>query len=836
MFQDGGSEATDQGISEQNLGFGLQFNAGRPWAMFPSKELILVARRCVSGVGWMNAVALGLSLMVVAIMGCRRGARGQTEGDHASSHTNALIHSNSPYLLQHAHNPVNWMPWGPEAFEMARREDKPIFVSIGYSTCYWCHVMERESFEDEEVARAMNENYVCIKVDREQRPDIDEQLMMATQLITGRGGWPNSVWLTPDGRPFMAGTYFPRPQFLRALRELARIWREERSAAEKQADALSEAIRQVADWPAGDLPAESIDPLDRALAEYARLFDAEHGGFGGRPKFPPHGALLILAHAARQGDREALRMLDVTLESMWCGGIHDHVGGGFHRYSTDERWLLPHFEKMLYDNAQLVRAYAEAYALTEAPLYRTAVQDVFDWMHREMLSPDGGFYSALDSISPGGGEGEYYTWPLADIEEVLGVGLGGYFASTYHFDPRGNYLEESTGHRTGRNIPYLVRDQLDLAADGRLAEAREKLLERRQQRPAPARDDKILAGWNGLMVAGLARAGQVLEDPAYVESAERAAGFLMDHMRDDQGRLLRSWRKGKASILGYLDDYAYTIDGLVRLHAATGQTRWLTAAIELTDRAIDLFGDEQAGGFYFSSTLHEKLLLRAKRSSGGGNLPDPNGVMAQVLVQLSAHPEVDAQRRAQYAAWADRTIESFRPVWARNPRQVEHLVLAFAMRAAGNRPPAEALPPQRFQNAVLAARLEPVSIRKSDNGRVQSVRLRLHLDIAGDFHLYAADGSEEASIVQPLAVSLANSPGWKLIGVEFPPGQRQVDAILQREVVRYRGGIDIWVRVAPVGQPTGERPPISIQVQYQACDATRCLAPTRFTLTAPAAP
>ncbi|RMF40736.1 MAG: hypothetical protein D6753_10960, partial [Planctomycetota bacterium] len=612
----------------------------------------------------------------------------------------------------------------------------------------------------------------------------------------------------------------------------ARIWREERPQVEKQADALSDAIRRAAaPVDADERGNDGDDPLQRILAEYRALFDAEHGGFGNRPKFPPHGALLILAQASRQGDDEARHMLRATLEAMWCGGIHDHVGGGFHRYSTDERWLLPHFEKMLYDNAQLMRAYAEAYAITRAPLYRSAIADIFRWLQRDMRSPDGGFYSALDSISPGGGEGEYYTWTIAEVEDVLGPEEGEHFATTYHFEPAGNYLEESTGHRTGRNIPYLHRNQIDLALDQRLARARTKLLEHRRKRPRPARDDKVLAGWNGLMIAGLARAGQTLDDPTYVESAGQAAEFLLSQMRDGDARLLRSWRTGKAGILAYLDDYAYTIDGLLELHAASGESRWRTAAVELTDQAIELFGDTGEGGFFFSSTLHETLLLRAKGLSGGGNLPDPNGVMVRVLHRLATDPQIDAQQRAKYAQFAARTIQALRSTWTRNPRQVEHLVLAMATRPAEGPPAGGNLPANRYRDAVVAAQVEPVAIQTNASGAVVAVELGLHLQIADGFHLYGAEDSEAPAIVQALTVTLKPAQEWKMVKIEFPSGERQMDAILQREMVRYHDGIDIRLWIEPEENAAVSPPPISVEVKYQACDATRCLAPVRFMLT-----
>ncbi|MGD0094035.1 MAG: thioredoxin domain-containing protein, partial [Planctomycetota bacterium] len=411
-------------------------------------------------------------------------------------HTNELIRETSPYLLQHAHNPVNWHAWNPETLAQAQKEDKPIFLSVGYSTCYWCHVMEKDSFEDEEVAKALNKDFIAIKVDREERPDIDEQYMLATQLVTGRGGWPNSLWLMPDGRPFMAGTYFPKAQFLQVLETIARVWKEKRREVEQQAGELARAIRQTEGargllQPGPDAGPADQKLVDNAVAEYTNMFDAEHGGFGMAPKFPPHGVLSVLIHEYRRTeDKALLRMVTRTLDAIWLGGIHDHLGGGFHRYSTDSVWLLPHFEKMLYDNAQLMRAYTDGYALSGVPRYREAVEDIFRWVQNEMTAPQGGFYSALDSGEVGK-EGEAYVWRYKEAVEALGTGDAALFAEVYNLKEKGNFSEEATGEQPGSNIIHLKRPLADIATargespelfQARMAALRAKLLARRQTR------------------------------------------------------------------------------------------------------------------------------------------------------------------------------------------------------------------------------------------------------------------------------------------------------------------------------------------------------------------
>jgi uncharacterized protein len=612
-----------------------------------------------------------------------RSNAGNSPDDGRIAPSNRLIHEISPYLLQHAHNPVDWFPWCPEAFQLAKVQDKPVFLSVGYSTCYWCHVMERESFENREIAAILNEHFVCVKVDREERPDIDEQYMLAGELVIGRGGWPNSVWLTPEGKPWMAGTYFPPEQFKKLLVAMAQIWKTRREDVERQGENLTAAVR---DAFSGDSGSRNRRPLDRQLVERAisearESFDSSHGGFGGAPKFPPHDRLLLLADEYRRGgDKSLLNVLTATLDAMARGGIHDQLGGGFHRYATDRQWLLPHFEKMLYDNAQLLRVYADAFLLTGEPAYREVADNIVAWVDREMTDPSGAFYCALDAESDGE-EGKYYVWTYAEVLEILGKSQGELFAGVYGVRGDGNYVEQATGVRPGTNVLHLPQppdqfarqnglDPAKLKSD--LRSMREKILAARAKRNAPRRDDKILAGWNGLMIGSLAYAGRFLNEPRYIQAAAKAADFILTQMTDG-GRLLRSYRAGRAQLPAYLDDYAFLARGLLDLHEATGQQHWLDRAVRFADIMLDEFQDKEHGGFFFTATAHESLLVRSKNPMGGGNIPSGNAVAAESLWRLGELLGKDAYRQA-----ADRALAAFSDIMWRMPQAAESLILVLA--------------------------------------------------------------------------------------------------------------------------------------------------------------
>ena len=651
---------------------------------------------------------VGMGLLAVTLLLAGMGAvfvfwgdRSQTNGNHAAASeddhgensspdgrdsrpANRLARETSPYLLQHAHNPVDWYPWCPEAFQRAKQEGKLIFLSVGYSTCYWCHVMERESFENDEIAEILNEHYIAIKVDREERPDIDQQYMLASQLLAGRGGWPNSVWLLPDGRPWMAGTYFPRERFGDLLLDMVKIWKTRRNEVEQQAQRVTAAVREAGLAKASAAKQRPLDqPLvDRAVLQVRQSFDAQHGGFGGAPKFPPHDKLLLLAHEYRRsGDAVLLEMLTATLDAMAAGGIHDHLGGGFHRYSTDEAWLLPHFEKMLYDNAQLLRAYTEGYVLTKDEAYREIALGIVAWIEREMTAAGGAFYSGIDAESEQE-EGKFYVWPYDEVLATLGQQQGNLFAAAYGLDQQGNYVEQTTGKRAGTNVVYLPEPLAQLARGRDLDPARlksdldamrEKLLAVRAERIPPRTDDKILSGWNGLMIGSLAYAGQQLKEPQLTTAATNAAQFVLAKMTED-GRLLRTYRAGQAKIPAYLNDYAFLANGLLDLYEATNDRQWLDAATQLTDTMLDSFHDKEDGGFFFTSSGHEDLLMRSKNLLGGGNIPSGNAVAAEVLLRFGR-----ISQREDYHQTAEQTLEAFSDLMWRQPLATDSLILATAI-------------------------------------------------------------------------------------------------------------------------------------------------------------
>ena len=560
----------------------------------------------------------------------------QTSASGSATHRNRLGAASSPYLLQHADNPVHWFEWGEEAFAAARSEDKPIFLSIGYSTCHWCHVMEHESFEDAEVARLLNDTFICIKVDREERPDIDNIYMAACQMMTGHGGWPLTIIMTPEKEPFMAGTYFPKESrsgrmgMLELLPRIKELWANDRDRIHQSAVSVTQAL-QNAQQPAGgeELTAEN---LLAARDQLQARFDAEHGGFGEQPKFPtPHQLLFLLRHWHRTGDAESLAMVEKTLEAMRLGGIYDHVGFGFHRYSTDRRWHVPHFEKMLYDQAMLTLAYTEAYLATGKDTYARTVEEIWTYVERDMTAPEGGFYSAEDADSEGE-EGKFYMWTEAELRQVLTGKQAEFAIASMNVASEGNFRDEATGRMTGDNILYLAHS-LPADKQERWEAARRKLLAHREGRIRPQRDDKILTDWNGLMISALARAGQALDQDHLIAAAEQAAGFLLAHMRDKQGRLLHRYRSGQAGILGHLDDYAFLTGGLLDLYEATFDASYLRTALELNGEMLERFWDDEHGGLFFTADDGEALLVRSKEIYDGA-VPSGNSVAALNLIRL----------------------------------------------------------------------------------------------------------------------------------------------------------------------------------------------------------
>jgi hypothetical protein len=592
---------------------------------------------------------------------------------------NRLVHETSPYLRQHAHNPVDWYPWGPEALAKAKELNRPIFLSIGYSACHWCHVMERESFENPVIAGVMNQHFINIKVDREERPDLDQIYMNAVTAMTGSGGWPMSVFLTTDLKPFYGGTYWPaearwgRPGFQEILLGVQDAWHHRRDAVERQAAELTQAVID-AGRPVRSSETLSEETLRRAVTALVRSADRTHGGFGSAPKFPhPMDLRVLLRGYRRFGDDEALAVVRLTLDKMAAGGIYDHLGGGFARYSTDARWLIPHFEKMLYDNALLSQAYLEAYQVTRNPEYARVVHETLAYVLREMTHPAGGFYSTQDADSEGE-EGRFFVWTRAEIDHVLGPDDAGLFAAAYDVTAEGNWEHRNILNRVGSLDELSERFQLDPATlEERLASCRARLFAVRAKRVAPGRDDKILASWNGLMIAALAMAANVLQQPRYAALARSAAEFVLRKMRAADGRLWHACQEDRARFNGYLDDYAAMIDGLVELYQATFESAWLTAAVELAERMLSQFWDPEEGGFFYTSADHEVLLTRNKEIHDNAT-PAGTTLAATAMWKLGR-----LTGRRDFEARAEETIQSLAATMHRAPMAAGQAFLAFDM-------------------------------------------------------------------------------------------------------------------------------------------------------------
>jgi uncharacterized protein YyaL (SSP411 family) len=561
---------------------------------------------------------------------------------------NRLIDEKSPYLLKHAHNPVNWYPWGDEAFERARKEQKPVFLSIGYSTCHWCNVMEEESFDDPEVAAMLNEAFISIKVDREERPDVDNLYMSVALMLNGSGGWPLTIFMTPDREPFLAGTYYPRETgfgrigMMELIPRIRKAWEEQKDDVLQSASNISEALKKQA----GHAPGKGLDGsvLTFAYDELAENFDGEFGGFGVSPKFPmPHNLSFILWHWRRTGDEKALEMVKVTLRAMRRGGIFDHLGFGFHRYSTDREWLVPHFEKMLYDQAMLGIAYTEAYQATRDEDFARTARLIYSYVLRDLSDAGGQFYSA-ESADSEGEEGKFYVWTADSIRRALDKKHADMAELCYGIREEGNFIDPLTGERTGANIIHMAKSPAEAAeelgvsdddATELLEEARGRLFDLRNRRARPDMDDKVLTDWNGLMIASLAKGAQALDEPGYSDAASAAANFILNKLRRKDERLLHRWRLREAAVEANADDYAFFIWGLLELYEAIFDTRYLKAAIELNRIFIEDFWDAQAGGFFFTGAQGERLLVRQKLIYDGA-VPSANSISMLNLLRLGA--------------------------------------------------------------------------------------------------------------------------------------------------------------------------------------------------------
>jgi uncharacterized protein len=783
--------------------------------------------------------------------------------------TNRLAGESSPYLLLHRHNPVDWYPWGEEALARARREDKPIFLSVGYSTCYWCHVMERESFSDPGVAAVMNRDFVNVKLDREERPDLDEIYMTATQILTGQGGWPNSLFLTPQLEPFFAGTYFPpddahgRPGFRHLLEDLAEAWKQRRAEVEEQAAEMARAMRRFLEERARPAP-EPPGPgaCWRGVDALARRFDRQWGGFGGAPKFPtPSNLCLLLEMAPERPD--AGEMLAATLDAMARGGIYDQLAGGFHRYATDREWKVPHFEKMLYDNGFLLELYAREHARTGDAQAARVARETAAFLEREMTSPEGALWSAIDAETDGH-EGAYYVWTRAEIDAVLGDEDAAFtapllgFAGPPFFEGNRYVL-----HAPERWEEVARRRRLDPAELLReMAGPRGRLLAARAARPRPATDDKVLADWNGIAIAGLAIAGRLLGEPRFVAQAARAADHVLGEMRPPGGPLLHVWRAGRARIPAYLADYAFLVRGVLALHAATGEARWLAAAAELADEQSARLGDPE-GGFFVAGASPD-LLFRSKDPFDGA-APAANAVAVLNLIDLAA---VDTPpRRAHWRDQATAALRAFAPLVEQHPEAVRMLAVA-ARRYHGAAPAPREAAHQRETGAGTLEMLEQEAARLVDlhldlvaaggaeaggaeaggaeAGGAQASGaqagataapadwrpFRLVLDVAPGWHLQANPPSESYLVPTALAAE-----GAQLRNLSYPAGDPLPVAFSSRPVAAYQGHVEIAGEIGlPAESPTaaagsaGARGPARLLLTYQLCDDRRCLPPLTRTV------
>jgi uncharacterized protein YyaL (SSP411 family) len=747
------------------------------------------------------ATALPAALVLAAALGSGATA---AAGERPA---NRLAAESSPYLRLHAHNPVDWYPWGEEAIERARREDKPIFLSIGYSTCYWCHVMEREAFSDPETAALMNRWFVNVKVDREERPELDEIYMTATQLITGRGGWPNSLFLTPELEPFFAGTYLPiedrqeRPGFKTVLTTLHEAWVDRRPAVEERASRVAQAVRGhigAQRLPAVAPPARAA--VDGAIVAVKGRYDAEWGGFGPGPKFPSPGSLMLLHAAGERGDAEAAAMVVASLERMGRGAIYDQLDGGFHRYTLDRAWRIPHFEKMLYDNAHLAELLAEAWRATRSPELERLARGTLDFVLSQMSLPEGPFKSAIDAETDGE-EGAYYVWSEDELRAVLDEEPFALLAPLLGFDGPPNF----EGGRYTLFLPRSLGEQADrlelerAALLARIAGSLDRLRVARRQRQFPRVDDKVLTDWNGMMIAALARSGQLLDEPRYLAAAVRAARFVLARLRDDEGRLLHAFRGGAARIPAFLDDYAYLVRGLLVLAEATGEAAWLNHAERLAAEAESRLGDP-AGGYFLSRDAPD-LLVRPKTVSDGA-VPSGNAIMLLGLLELAERTGEDGYRQR-----AELGLRAFAGDLERNPAATPVLALAAlvagdaATAAAGQVAPG----PGGEGGAVVGATARLTGEAAADGWRPFEVRL----EIAAGWHVNANPASMEFLIPTRVAGAVRE--------VAYPTGERQHFAFADAELAVYSGPVAI------TGQAAAGAP--AVRLTYQACDDDRCLPP-----------
>jgi uncharacterized protein YyaL (SSP411 family) len=795
-------------------------------------------------------------LFILALLGVSAGGDAPQQKHEQAQRLNRLAHESSPYLLQHAHNPVDWYPWGAEAFDKAKKEGKLVFLSIGYSSCHWCHVMERESFDNSQVAKLLNDSFVSIKVDREERPDVDSIYMTALNVLSQRGGWPLSMFLTADGRPIAGGTYWPAddkeiggakvPGFKSVLNAVARWKAEKPKEVEDQANRVAAAtVAALQKTP----PGRALVDLNRELVDLAvqgivREFDKDYGGFGSPErnfrgtKFPVPSYLELLLHEeGRSKSAESNGILRLTLDRMARGGIYDQVGGGFHRYSTERTWTVPHFEKMLYDNAQLVEVYAKAFRSTRNPFYRRIVDETLAFIEREMTAPEGGFYSALDADSDGE-EGLFYVWTAAQIDAAFADKAdAALIKKVYGADGPANFESKYYILHLPKPLPELAKE-LNLPEEqlqARLQSLRHQLLRIRASRPRPLLDTKILTSWNGEMIAAYAVAGQALAEPRYVQSAAHAADFVLNNLRTKDGRLLRTFgtrpgQKAEARLNGYLDDYAYLTHGLLCLHDATGDRRWLDEAIRLTDIMMQYFPDKDAGGFFYTSSDHEKLFARTKDQYDGAQ-PSGNSLAARNLVRLWTKTG-----EARFRVQAEKTLQAFAGSLKINPTGLTAMEGALALyldtrQGTGEQGPAKKEPlaqaggPKK-SDAVVKVITKAVPEKPSGDGK-QVVTVTLVIEKG--WHLYANPPGQEDLVPVQTQVTIKSKTKPEDVKVDYPKGKDIQDPVLGKyRIYENKTSIKATVRRAP-----GMDEPLEVSLKFQACNERQCLLPVTKTVKVP---
>ncbi|MDE0468717.1 MAG: DUF255 domain-containing protein [Candidatus Poribacteria bacterium] len=721
--------------------------------------------------------------------------------------TNRLVHETSPYLLLHAHNPVDWYPWGDEALELAKKENKLIFLSVGYSTCYWCHVMEREVFSNPEIAEMMNENFINIKIDREERPDLDEIYMTATQLLIQRGGWPNSVFLTPDLKPFYAGTYFPptdmpgRPGFPTILDAVHEAWVTREAEVIESANQISKTIEMAISRGFTALNARALDrSLTTAALDYLQTsYSHAYGGFGRAPKFPsPANLQFLLSEYQRELDLQTpakdealLKMITHTLDMMAYGGMYDQVGGGFHRYSVDEKWLIPHFEKMLYDNAQLAKVYLHAYQLTREPRYQRIAEEIFGFIFREMTAPEGGFYAALDAETDAE-EGKYYVWTADEIRKVLGKKDAKRFNDVYGVDKGPNF--------EGKSVLYVPKASAVEGSVKDLSAARGKLLKARAEREYPLLDTKVIVNWNGLMIDALAYGYHVLGEERYLTAASKAAQFVLDTLQKPNGELWHTYTAGVVKQDAYLDDYAFFVRGLLGLYDATGEEKWLNSARTLTHTMIQLFWDDKNGGFYYTKADAKHLIVRTKKPYDSA-IPSGNAVAVKNLLAFGA----------DYWNYAEKTLRIFSDSMAQSPSSFMYMHFALNHYL---------MTTEKGVDAATPSLVTASTTIKADSDEIFEVELQL--EIAAGWHINANPAGQDNLI--PTTLEVDTDMPVKIIDIAYPKGKSVRFEFSDESLNVYEDSLTIPIKLKQKSNATGSSK-VTLKLTYQPCNDTECLFP-----------